>query len=123
DVDHSELRAVRDKPLPTAAKAGLFDLVWDGKSLREPEPDVVWAITEQDRALYCLCRPQRLLDLALLFTVFDGGVRQVARYQQFFATKRVSERVKHRDDVGRRLGGIIWHTQGSGKSLTMVMLA
>lgn len=80
-------------------------------------------VTEQDRTLYSLCRPARLLDLALQFTVFDGGVRKVARYQQFFAIKRVLERVKHRDDVGRRLGGLIWHTQGSGKSLTMVMLA
>lgn len=80
-------------------------------------------ITEQDRTLYSLCRPERLLDLALQFTVFDGGIRKVARYQQFFAIKRVIDRVKHRDDVGRRLGGIIWHTQGSGKSLTMVMLA
>ncbi|WP_277051873.1 type I restriction endonuclease subunit R [Zestomonas thermotolerans] len=80
-------------------------------------------VTEQDRTLYSLCRPERLLDLALQFTVFDGGIRKVARYQQFFAIKRVLERVKHRDDVGRRLGGIIWHTQGSGKSLTMVMLA
>ncbi|CUA99285.1 type I restriction endonuclease subunit R [Thiomonas bhubaneswarensis] len=80
-------------------------------------------VTEQDRTLYSLCRPERLLDLALQFTVFDGGIRKVARYQQFFAIKRVIERVKHRDDVGRRLGGIIWHTQGSGKSLTMVMLA
>lgn len=80
-------------------------------------------VTEQDKTLYSLCRPERLLDLALQFTVFDGGIRKVARYQQFFAIKRVIERVKHRDDVGRRLGGIIWHTQGSGKSLTMVMLA
>ena len=80
-------------------------------------------VTEQDRTLHSLCRPERLLDLALQFTVFDGGIRKVARYQQFFAIKRVIERVKHRDDVGRRLGGIIWHTQGSGKSLTMVMLA
>ncbi|WP_009909933.1 type I restriction endonuclease subunit R [Burkholderia thailandensis] len=80
-------------------------------------------VTEQDRTLHSLCRPARLLDLALQFTVFDGGIRKVARYQQFFAVKRVIERVKHRDDVGRRLGGIVWHTQGSGKSLTMVMLA
>lgn len=80
-------------------------------------------VTEQDRTLHSLCRPARLLDLALQFTVFDGGIRKVARYQQFFAIKRVIERVKHRDDAGRRMGGIIWHTQGSGKSLTMVMLA
>lgn len=123
NIPVEELQAVLDKPLPAEAKAGLFDLIWDGKSLREPEAGKAWAITEQDRMLYALCRPQRLLDLAFRFTVFDGGVRKVARYQQFFAVKRVLERVKHRDDVGRRLGGIIWHTQGSGKSLTMVMLA
>ncbi|MBR4736799.1 MAG: type I restriction endonuclease subunit R [Rhodocyclaceae bacterium] len=79
--------------------------------------------TEQDRMLYSLCRPARLLALALQFTVFDGGVRKIARYQQFFAIQRVIERVKQRDELGRRQGGIIWHTQGSGKSLTMVMLA
>lgn len=123
DIPGEELRAVLDKPLPAEAKAGLFDLIWDGQSLREPDVGKTWAITEQDRMLYALCRPARLLDLALQFTVFDGGVRKVARYQQFFAIKRVLERVKHRDDAGRRLGGIIWHTQGSGKSLTMVMLA
>ncbi len=80
-------------------------------------------ITEQDRTIYSLCRPQRLLDLTLQFSVFDGGTRKIARYQQFFATKRIIERIKHRDNTGRRQGGIIWHTQGSGKSLTMVMLA
>ena len=117
------LRAVRDKPLPESAKAGLFELVWDAHSLHEDGPGAAWSLTEQDRALYALCRPERLLALARLYTVFDGGVRKVARYQQFFAVQRILERVKHRDELGRRLGGMVWHTQGSGKSLTMVMLA
>ncbi|MFO1207281.1 MAG: DEAD/DEAH box helicase family protein [Burkholderiales bacterium] len=81
------------------------------------------ALTEQDRTLYALCRPQRLLRMALQFTVFDGGRRKIARYQQFFAVERIVERVRRRDEAGRRAGGIVWHTQGSGKSLTMVMLA
>jgi type I restriction enzyme, R subunit len=123
DVEAEELRTVRDKPLPESAKAGLFELVWDGHSVHEDGPGAAWSLTEQDRALYALCRPERLLALALLYTVFDGGVRKVARYQQFFAVQRILERVKHRDELGRRLGGMIWHTQGSGKSLTMVMLA
>ena len=80
-------------------------------------------VTEQDRMLYALCRPDRLLDFARRFTLFDLGVKKVARYQQFFAVKNILARVKQRDAEGRRQGGVIWHTQGSGKSLTMVMLA
>ena len=79
--------------------------------------------TEQDRVLYALCRPGRLLDLARRFTLFDLGFKKVARYQQFFAVKNILAKVKQRDSEGRRQGGVIWHTQGSGKSLTMVMLA
>lgn len=80
-------------------------------------------ITEQDRTLDALCRPERLLDLARRFMLFDLGIKKVARYQQFFAVKNIVSRVKTRDGEGRRQGGVIWHTQGSGKSLTMVMLA
>jgi type I restriction enzyme R subunit len=80
--------------------------------------------TEQDRALFSLCRPERLIDLARGFIVFDAGVKKIARYQQYFAVKKTVARVKHRDaDSERRRGGVIWHTQGSGKSLTMVMMA
>ncbi|MBO8092566.1 MAG: type I restriction endonuclease subunit R [Prosthecochloris sp.] len=80
-------------------------------------------ITEQDVALYALCRPERLLELAWKFTVFDGGIKKVARYQQYFVIKSTLNRVKHFDSTNSRKGGVIWHTQGSGKSLTMVMLA
>ncbi len=80
-------------------------------------------VTEQDRAIYALCRPERLLELAWKFTLFDGGIKKIARYQQYFVVKSTLERVKHFDANGARKGGIIWHTQGSGKSLTMVMLA
>ena len=79
-------------------------------------------ITAQDRAVFALCRPERLLDLVRRFTVFDGGVRKIARHQQFFGVCRAVERVKQFDTSGRRRGGVIWHTQGSGKSLSMVML-
>ena len=80
-------------------------------------------VTEQDRLLYALCRPQRLLELSRRFTVFDAGVRKVARYQQFFAIRAIVERISNLDSDGVRAGGVVWHTQGSGKSLTMVMLA
>ncbi|UFZ02602.1 HsdR family type I site-specific deoxyribonuclease [Bradyrhizobium ontarionense] len=81
-------------------------------------------VTEQDRLIHALCRPDRLLDLVRRFTLFDLGVKKVARYQQFFAVRKIMDRVKgERDEQGARRGGVVWHTQGSGKSLTMVMLA
>jgi type I restriction enzyme R subunit len=125
DEDGAALRAVLDQPLPQEAKAGLYELLAEGFGVREPNAEYLMrrALTEQDRTIYALCRPERLLRMALLFTVFDGGRRKIARYQQFFAVERILGRVKERDDAGRRAGGIVWHTQGSGKSLTMVMLA
>ena len=83
--------------------------------------------TLQDAALYSLCRPERLLELTYRFTLFDAGIKKIARYQQFFVIRSTMERIKRRaineKGEGIRTGGIIWHTQGSGKSLTMVMLA
>ena len=96
-----------------ASARGYFDAM-DAESDR--------AVTVQDRTVYALCRPERLLDLIRRFTVFDGGVRKVARHQQFFGIRRAVETVKQHDVSGARKGGVIWHTQGSGKSLTMVML-
>ena len=69
-----------------------------------------------------LLRPPRLLELAYQFIVYDGGVKKIARYQQYFAIKATIERVAQLAQ-GKRDGGVIWHTTGSGKSLTMVMLA
>jgi type I restriction enzyme R subunit len=80
------------------------------------------AVTAQDRTLFALCRPARLLDLVRCFTVFDAGERKVARHQQFFGVRAAVERARQFDPEGRRKGGVVWHTQGSGKSLTMVML-
>lgn len=79
-------------------------------------------VTEQDRGIYSLLRTERLLDLVRNFILYDKGIKKVARYQQFFAIKKAMQRLKTFDAFGRRRGGLIWHTQGSGKSLTMVML-
>ena len=79
-------------------------------------------VTEQDKSIYSLCRPERLLDLTYRFVVFDNGVRKIARYQQYFVVHSTIRRLRQRDSQGRRKGGMIWHTQGSGKSLSMVML-
>jgi type I restriction enzyme R subunit len=82
----------------------------------------VRAVTEQDRALWSLCRPERLLELTYRFVLFDAGEKKIARYQQYFTVRSILKRITSTRD-GRRLGGVVWHTQGSGKSLTMVMLA
>jgi len=79
--------------------------------------------TEQDKLIYNLCRPERLLDIMLNFTLYDDGIKKVARYQQYFTVNNTINRVTKFDKTGKRQGGVIWHTQGSGKSLTMVMLA
>ncbi|MTI85538.1 MAG: type I restriction endonuclease subunit R [Firmicutes bacterium] len=101
--------------------SGVFAIARDFFESQEAEGERL--VTEQDKALFSLCRPERLLELAYRFTVFDGGIKKIARYQQYFVIKSTLERIKQLDNKGRRKGGIIWHTQGSGKSLTMVMLA
>lgn len=78
--------------------------------------------TEQDKTMYALCRKDRLLELIFHFTLFDEGVEKIARYQQYFAIKRVMDRISGETSDPRK-GGVVWHTQGSGKSLTMVLLA
>jgi type I restriction enzyme R subunit len=70
-----------------------------------------------DRQLTQLCEKQRLLEIIHDFVVFDAGVKKLCRHNQYFGVRAAQERVRQRE------GGIIWHTQGSGKSLTMVWLA
>ena len=70
-----------------------------------------------DTALVRLCAKPRLLELIHDFTVFDAGTKKTCRHNQYFGIKAAQQRVQQRE------GGIIWHTQGSGKSLTMVWLA
>lgn len=101
--------------------SGEFGITRSAFDAREAEGERL--VTEQDRAIYSLCRPERLLELAFKFTVFDGGIKKIARYQQYFVVKATLDQIRQLDGEGRRKGGIIWHTQGSGKSLTMVMLA
>lgn len=96
-------------------KKELFETVNKGSGeIRTPTP--------QDEYIYNLCRPERLLELTRHFTEFDAGIKKLARYQQYFTVKKVAERIKTIEG-GKRNGGVVWHTQGSGKSLTMVMLA
>jgi type I restriction enzyme R subunit len=124
DVEDELHRAVCS-PLSLPQKAKLFSAPF------APYRDEVEAIergggrdvTEQDRTVFALCRPARLLELAFRFVVFDGGEKKIARYQQYFCVNKALARLRQRTTSGARRGGVVWHTQGSGKSLTMVMLA
>ena len=70
-----------------------------------------------DKYLAKMCRKDRLIELMKDFVLFDAGVKKLPRPHQYFGVKAAQEHVK------RREGGIIWHTQGSGKSIVMVLLA
>lgn len=70
-----------------------------------------------DEHLRCLCSKERLLEIIHDFIVFDKGIKKIPRHNQYFGVRAAREHVR------RREGGIIWHTQGSGKTLTMVWLA
>ena len=119
----NKLQELKNKPLPISIKEQLFSdrfkyvrQYFDALEQEEILP------AEQDNYLFGLCRPERLMDIVFNFVLFDNGEKKVARYQQFFAIKKSMQRIKLVEN-GKRRGGVIWHTQGSGKSLTMVMLA
>ena len=70
-----------------------------------------------DKYLLKMCEKHRLIELMHDFVLFDGGVKKLPRVHQYFGLKAAQEHVRHHK------GGIIWHTQGSGKSIVMVLLA
>jgi len=111
-------------PLSTEQK----DRVFETRTVRMREEYEAYgeserSVTDQDRLIHALCRPRRLLDITRRFVVFDAGEKKVPRWQQYFTVERLLRRVTTRESTGKRQGGVVWHTQGSGKSLTMVMLA
>ncbi|GBD86410.1 type-1 restriction enzyme R protein [bacterium BMS3Abin03] len=119
----SYLQDLKNQPLPIEQKEKLFGdrFKYVRDYFDEMEKENILP-TVQDEYLYGLCRPERLLDLIFNFVMFESGDKKVARYQQYFAVQKAMKRVLQIEN-GRRKGGVIWHTQGSGKSLTMVMLA
>lgn len=83
-------------------------------------------VSSQDRLLYSLFKKERLLEMLQFFTLFEeagqGLTKITARYQQYRAVKKAMERIKARDENDDN-GGVVWHTQGSGKSFTMLFLS
>lgn len=81
-------------------------------------------VTTQDKGILSVLEPSRLLELAKHFMVYDAGIKKITRYQQYFAIQKSLKTIgtEQESPTGiKRKGGLIWHTQGSGKSLTMVM--
>ena len=70
-----------------------------------------------DKYLLKMCAKERLIELMHDFVLFDGGKKKLPRAHQYFGIKAAQKHVRERK------GGIIWHTQGSGKSIVMVLLA
>ena len=70
-----------------------------------------------DKYLLKICNKERLIELMHDFVLFDGGIKKLPRVHQYFGLKAAQ------DHVRQRQGGIIWHTQGSGKSIVMLLLA
>ncbi|WQI22921.1 type I restriction endonuclease subunit R [Stenotrophomonas maltophilia] len=91
-----------------------FFVTWKDEAA-DGAPPVTGALL--DRPLAQLCSKARLLDLLRNFIVFDAGQKKVPRPHQFFGVKAAQER------IAKREGGVIWHTQGSGKSILMVLIA
>lgn len=123
----AELARLVNRPLSDVEQARLYGWRVNPTAVRRYFDDQDAAgerlPTPQDRTLHALLRPERLLRLAYQYIVYDGGVKKIARYQQYFAVEETVRRVAHLNTQGERTGGVIWHTTGTGKSLTMVMLA
>jgi type I restriction enzyme R subunit len=125
EFDDAHIQALKNAPLPAAASAALLE----GQPAQARERfESMWALpmlpNEQDRLLVSLLTPHRLLDLLRGFVLFDSRIGKiVARPHQFFAVRALLKRLTGQQSDGGREGGVVWHTTGSGKSLTMVFLA
>ena len=103
-----------------------FYSVWKEQDEAKAKESLKSAIKDRevsalDMTLFALLSKDRLLRLVRHYIVFDKKMKKVCRYQQFFAIEETLKRISAKKE-GVRAGGLIWHTQGSGKSLTMVML-
>ncbi len=112
----------------TTGTAKKFWSVWKEEDQEHIEEKVSEYIkdrqaTVQDENIISLLSIERLMELTKYFIVYDANVKKICRYQQYFAVKEIIKTININDSKGNRRSGVIWHTQGSGKSLTMVMLA
>lgn len=112
----------------TAGTPKKFWNVWKEQNEAFMSRQLVWLLddrmpTEQDKNMISLFSKERVMELMRYFILYDANVKKICRYQQYFAIKEIVKTIGETDERGNRQSGVIWHTQGSGKSLTMVMLA
>ena len=79
--------------------------------------------TEQDRTIFSMLEKENLLRYIYKSVIYDAKIKKVARYNQDQLVKDLQDRVNERLENGTRKGGVVWHTQGSGKSISMVLIA
>jgi len=124
-----KLRDLANQPLSADvwnkfAESHSEDVIAKAKEIASAGPRLP---SPQDELLFNIARPERLLELTQRFIVFetDEGklLKKICRYQQYFAILETIATVTNVRGDEPREGGVIWHTTGSGKSLTMVMLA
>lgn len=122
DVDDDDLRTQIANVIATPIDKKLYEqILKDLNGYTKGRTQLLQRhISEQDIGTYAMLAPSRLLDIIKNFVFYDGPAKKVARYQQYFAIHKMLQRV-HEHDGDKRRGGIVWHTQGSGKSLTMVL--
>lgn len=112
----------------TAGTPKKFWNVWKEQNEAFMSRQLMWLFddrmpTEQDKNIISLFSKERVMELMRYFILYDANVKKICRYQQYFAIKEIVKTIGETDERGNRQSGVIWHTQGSGKSLTMVMLA
>jgi len=118
------IKEIKNRELPNTERTAIFNQRFKNvlHYFNQLEKEEI-IVTEQDKLLFSLCQKERLLEIMFNYIVYDDGIKKITRYQQYFAIKETLKRISKADANGKRTGGVIWHTQGSGKSLTMVLLA
>lgn len=123
-LSENHFSGIKNKPLALTQRTALFS----GKTQKVRQYfDLLWSnpelTTDQDRLLISLLMRERFLEFVRFFILYDQKNGKIAaRYPQVFGIKALIERINGRRPEGGRQGGVLWHTTGSGKSLTMVYL-
>ncbi len=124
EISETRMQEIKSTPLSEAHRTAIFAdrPQWALKDFDRLHGASV-LVTDQDRLLISLLRPDRLLDFTRRFVFFDRKLGKIAaRYQQVQGAKAIIDQISKQKPDGSREGGVIWHTTGSGKSNLMVFL-